>query len=346
MRTHRLLALVLIAPLLLLAACGDDDGGSGGSSSSEDADVTLYTGRNKDLVAPIIRAFEEQSGLSVDVRYGDSAEMGAQILEEGDDTRADVFLSQEVGAIGVLDDAGLLAPLPTETVELVDARYRPAEGTNWVGVTGRSRVLVYNPELIAEDELPSGVADLTDPAYEGQVGWAPTNPSFQSFITAMRATEGDDAARAWLEAMIDNGTEAYENNIEILDAVNEGDLAMGLINHYYWARNNAEQGNEQTSKLLFFEGDDLGALVNATAAAITVTGADNPNAQELVDFLLSPEGQALFVERVQEYPLVAGVEQPSGVPPLDELEGPQIDLTDLESLEDTQALLTDVGLLN
>jgi iron(III) transport system substrate-binding protein len=345
MRTRRLLAPVLMVPLVLLAACGGDDGGDS-SSGSGDADVTLYTGRNKDLVAPIIEAFEQESGLQVDVRYGDSAEMGAQILEEGDSTPADVFLSQEVGAIGVLEDAGLLAPLPTETVELVDARYRPVEGTNWVGVTGRSRALVYNPDLIAEDELPTGVADLTDPVYESQVGWAPTNPSFQSFVTAMRITEGEDAARAWLDAMIDNGTEAYENNIEILDAVNNGDLAMGLINHYYWARNHAEQGDDQVSKLKFFEGDDLGALVNATAVAITVAGSDDPDAQELVDFLLSPEGQALFVERVQEYPLVAGVDQPSGVPPLAELEGPQIDLADLESLEETQALLTDVGLLN
>lgn len=342
-RPRRLLALALLVPLLALAACSDD-GGDGGSGSG-DADLTLYTGRNKDLLDPIIEDFTEQTGIEVDVRYGDSAEMGAQILEEGTDTPADVFLSQEVGAIGVLEEAGLLTPLPEATVELVDERYRPTEGTNWVGVTGRSRVLVYNPELVAPDELPAGVLDLTDPAYEGKVGWAPTNPSFQSFITAMRVTEGEDAARAWLEGMIDNGTESFENNLEILDAVNNGDLEMGLINHYYWARNAAEQ-EDQVSKLQFFEGDDLGALVNATAVAITTTGADNPNAQELVDYLLSVEGQTAFVEKVAEYPLVDGVEQPAGVPPLDQLEGPAIDLSDLESLEATQALLTDVGLLS
>jgi iron(III) transport system substrate-binding protein len=344
--SRRLLApaTALLIGGLLLAGCSDD-GGDSSTSGSSDADLVLYTGRNKDLLSPIIEDFTEQTDIEVDVRYGDSAEMGAQILEEGERTPADVFLSQEVGAIGVLDEAGLLSPLPAETVELVDERYRPSEGTNWVGVTGRSRVLVYNPEMVSADELPAGVMELTDPAWEGKVGWAPTNPSFQSFITAMRVTEGEEATKAWLEAMIDNGTVSFENNLEILDAVNNGDLEAGLINHYYWARNEAEQ-EDQASELHFFDGGDVGALVNATAVAITTTGADDPDAQALVDFLLSTEGQTAFVESVAEYPLVAGIEQPAGVPPIDELEGPAIDLADLESLEQTQALLSDVGLLN
>jgi len=342
---------VLLAAVLglamLAAACGDDEGGSGegDGSSSEEAELVIYSGRNEDLVQPLIDTFSEGTGIKVEVRYGNSAEMGAQLLEEGTDTPADLFYSQEVGAIGVLAKADLLAPLPTELVERVDERFRPHEGTDWVGVTGRSRVIVQNPELVPE--APTSVLDLTDPEYKDQVAWVPSNASFQSFITAFRVTQGDDAAREWLEAMKANGAKSYENNVDVLEAVNNGDIGLGLINHYYWARMADEVGgaDKMTAQLIFPEGDDPGALVNATAAAITVNGEDNPAALKFIEFLLSDEGQKEFVDETWEYPLVVGVADPVGLPPLDELGGPQLDLTDLDSLEQTQELLTDVGLL-
>ena len=371
MRTRRLLAL-LLPVLLLAAACGDDDGadvtgsasgsssgsasdsGSGSGSASapasnepidEDAALVVYSGRNEELVAPLIEEFEAASGYDVSVRYGGSAEMGAALLEEGGRTPADVFYSQEVGAVGELEQADLLAPLPDEVVARVDERFRPVDGNRWVGVTGRSRVIVYNPDLV--EDVPTGVLDLTDPQYEGKVAWAPSNASFQSFITAFRVAEGEDAAREWLEAMIDNGVEEYSNNEEILNAVDNGDIAVGLINHYYWARLLDEVGDDELrAELVFPKGDDPGGLVNATAVAILAGAADNPAALAFVEYLLSEEGQSYFTEETLEYPLVDGVADPEGVPPLDELEGPAIDLTDLESLAETQALLTDVGLLS
>jgi iron(III) transport system substrate-binding protein len=250
-----------------------------------------------------------------------------------------------VGAIGVLDSADLLAPLPQEVVEQVDDRYRPAEGTDWVGVTGRSRVLVVNPDVV--DEVPTSIGDLTDPAYEGQVAWAPDNASFQSFVTAFRVAEGEEAAAEWLDGMIANDTQTYANNVDILEAVDNGDVGIGLINHYYWARMANEVGGADNmgAELVFLQGEDPGALVNATAVAITRTGADNPASLEFVQYLLSPEGQAYFVEETKEYPLIEGVADPEGLPALEELAGPQIDLTDLESLEATITLLTDKGLL-
>jgi iron(III) transport system substrate-binding protein len=195
-------------------------------------------------------------------------------------------------------------------------------------------------------EVPAGVLDLTDPQYKGQVAWAPGNASFQSFVTAFRVAAGDEAAEAWLEAMIDNEAQTYESNSDILEAVNNGDVAIGLINHYYWARSLPELGEDLVAELVFPAGDDPGGLVNATAVGITKSGADNPASQELVDYLLSATGQDYFVTETYEYPLVAGIDQPAGVPPLDELEGPEIDLTDLESLQETQTMLTNVGLLS
>lgn len=341
MRTGRWSRLALLAPVALLgAACGGDDSGEG-----DEGELTLYSGRNETLVQPLIDDFEEASGISVEVRYGNSAELGAALLEEGDGTPADVFYSQEVGALGVLAKADLLSALPDTVVQLVDERFQPAAGNEWVGVTGRSRVIVYNPSLIAEP--PTGVLDLTDPKYEGQTAWVPSNAGFQAFITAFRVSQGEDAARQWLEDMKANGAQTYEGNEEVLAAVAEGQVGMGLINHYYWARMLSEVGEaDMTAQLIFPAGDDPGALVNASAVGITGNGADNPAALELVEYLLSVEGQTYFATETFEYPLIEGVDDPVGVPPLEELQGPPLDLTDLDSLEATQALLTEAGLLS
>jgi iron(III) transport system substrate-binding protein len=309
--------------------------------------LTVYSGRDEELIQPVIDVFAEATGADVEVRYGSSAEMGAALMEEGDRTPADVFYSQEVGALGMLAKEGLLAELPDTTTELVDERFRPAEGTDWVGVTGRSRVIVYNRDLV--EEPPAGVLELTDPAYEGQVAIVPGNAGFQAFVTAFRVSEGEDEAREWLEAMQDNGVVTdIESNGDVLAAVERGDIEMGLINHYYWARTLEETGGaeERAAQLVFPTGDDPGGLVNATAVGITVSGEDNPAAQAFVDFLLSVEGQTYFATETFEYPLVEGVDDPEGVPPLEDLQGPPLDLTDLDSLQATQDLLTELGLLS
>lgn len=331
----------------MASACGggDDDAATDTTEAAEEAELVVYSGRDEELVGPLIEMFEEESGITTEVRYGDSAEMAAALLEEGENTPADVFYSQEVGTVGALSKAGLLSPLPEDVVAEVPERYRPTEGTDWVGVTGRSRVIVVNPDVI--DDAPTTVEELTEEQYEGEVGWAPGNASFQSFVTAYRVGQGEQAASDWLDAMIENDTQTYENNVSILEAVEAGDLGAGLINHYYWARMAAEVGgaDNMASDLVFLEEGDPGALVNATAVAITTTGADNPASLEFVEFLLSPEAQEYFVDETKEYPLVDGVKGPAELPTIEELVGPEIDLGDLDSVEETITVLTDKGLL-
>jgi iron(III) transport system substrate-binding protein len=381
-RSLRLLLAALAIPALALVACTSDDDASSTTTTAQEttgedpcpspgistADldlstpgvaapgtpvsftpdpslkgqtVTLYSGRDEELIQPLIDEFSRLTGVTVDVRYGNSAEMGAQILEEGANSPADVFYSQEVGAVGALAKEGLLAPLPDDIVERVQERFQPKGDNLWVGVTGRSRVIVYNPDEV--DEVPQCVKALTDPAYEGEVAIVPGNAGFQAFVTGFRVSEGDDAARQWLEDMQANKVVTdIESNSDVLEAVNNGDVAVGLINHYYWARH---EGRDQLkAQLIFPTGDDPGGLVNATAVGITAKGAKNPAALALVDYLTSAEGQKYFVEQTWEYPVVGGVVGPQGLPPLAELEGPQIDLADLDSLAETQALLNDLGL--
>ncbi len=360
MRRLRFLFLAILTLVALTAAACGDDGDSGESSddattttaaAGEDEDLTgqklvLYSGRDEELIQPIVDAFEEETGAEVEVRYGSSSEMAAQILEEGDATPAEVFYSQEVGAVGALAKAGLLSELPEDLINSVDERFRPKSDPMWVGVTGRSRVIVYNPDKLEELDLkvPSGVEELTDPAYKGHVAIVPGNAGFKAFITGFRVSKGEDAARKWLTDMQANDVNTtFESNGDVLEAVNNGDIALGLINHYYWARH--ENRDQLTAQLIFPTGDDPGGLVNATAAGITKKGAENPVAVAFIRYLLSEEGQQTFVAETWEYPVIDGVSDPEGIPALDTLEGPQIDLADLDSLEDTEALLTELGLL-
>ncbi|WP_084959995.1 iron ABC transporter substrate-binding protein [Thermoactinospora rubra] len=326
-------ALVPLA-LLAVAACGSEDE----PSFSDDA-LVIYSGRNQNLVGPLLDKLKAATRLDVQVRYGDSAELAAQILEEGDRTRADLFFSQDAGALGALSKHGMLTPLPQNLLERVPDKYR---GKDWVGLSGRSRVIVYDPRTVAAP--PKSVLELTDPKWRGKVGWAPTNASFQAFVTAMRVLKGEDATRQWLQAMKDNGTQTYPNNIAILNAVDDGKLQLGLINHYYWYEKVAEKG-QIPSRLAYLPAGDPGALVNVAGIGQLKTTKHAQAAQRAIDYLLGPEAQQYFAQQTKEYPLVAGVEPDPGLPKLDTLNGPAIDLAKLDSLEETLKMLQDVGLV-
>jgi iron(III) transport system substrate-binding protein len=330
-------ALALIPLAMFAVACGDD-----GPTFDDDA-LVIYSGRNKNLVGPLLDRLQTATGLDVQVRYGDSAELAAQILEEGERTRADLFFSQDAGALGALAKEGMLAPVPQEVLNRVPAKYRGADGT-WVGVSGRSRVIVYDPRQVSEP--PTSVFELTDPKYRGKVGWAPTNASFQSFVTALRVISGEDKAREWLEAMKANDAQVYSNNVNILNAVDEGKLQLGLMNHYYWYEKVAERGQAAVpSKLAFLPGGDPGALVNVAGVGVLKASAHGEAAQKAMDYLLGTDAQTYFAQETKEYPLISGVETDPGLPALDSLKGPDIDLGRLDSLEQTVRLLEDVGLV-
>lgn len=336
----RLAALAAAAFATTLSACS-----SGTTAVSPEDGVVVYSGRSEELVAPLFVKFTEATGIPIQARYGDSAELAAQMLEEGDATPAQVFFSQDAGALGAVAAEDLLAPLPEGLATDIPAEYRSTDGT-WTGVTGRARVIAYDPEQVPADQVPTSVFDLTDPAWQGQVAIAPTNASFQSFVTAMRKTEGDGATRAWLAALVANDVQTYEKNGLILDAVDAGQVKLGLINHYYWYEKAAEIGADaMRAQVAFTAPGDPGSLVNVAGVGITEPAAENPNATALVAWLLTPEVQQWFVENTFEYPLVASVAAADGLPALDELSGPDVALADLADLPGTLEMLTEVGLL-
>lgn len=337
LRGRRLVGLATVSLLTLgLTACGGDEG---------EGTLTVYSGRSENLVQPLIDRFAEETGIEVEVRYGGTAEMAAQIIEEGENTPAEVFLAQDAGALGALAAEGLLAELPQATLDRVPETYRSGDGT-WVGVTGRSRVLVYNKDAVEASELPESVFDLVEPEWAGRVGIAPTNASFQAFVTAMRVQHGDDAARQWLADLAANEPRIYDGNSAIVADVDAGALDVGLVNHYYVYALAAEQGvpvDDLTVALHFFPDGDTGALVNISGVALTKDQPDD-EAQQFVDFLLSQEAQEYFRDETHEYPMIEGVGPHEGLPALTELEAPDIDLNDLADLQTTVEMIAEAGL--
>lgn len=342
---RRSIALALAAgTALALAACSSgSDAGEG--SAADTGSVVVYSGRSEELVSPLFERFTTETGIEVQARYGDSAELAAQLIEEGDRTPAQVFFSQDAGALGAVAAQGVLAPLPAAAAGKVPAEYVAADGT-WTGVTGRARVIAYDSEAVSADQVPTSVLDLTDPRWRGQVGIAPTNASFQSFVTAMRLDLGDDATRAWLEGLVANDVQTFEKNGLILDAVDSGQVQLGLINHYYWYEKAAEVGEDtMRARIAFTAPKDPGSLVNVAGVGVTLPAATDANAAAFVAWLLSPQVQQWFVENTFEYPLADGLAIPDGLPSLDTLAGPDVALADLADLPGTLAMLTEVGLL-
>ena len=313
--------------------------------SAGTGDFTLYSGRNETLVGPLIEQYAEETGVSIDTRYGGTGELAATILEEGEDTPASLFFSQDAGALGLLADEGRFETLPAELLDRVEERFRDSEG-RWVGVTGRARVLAYNTDTVSEDELPGSVRDLTDPAWAGRVGWAPENASFQAFITAFRLLDGDDAVRGWLKAMIANGAVNFgDSNSAIVQAIGNGEIDAGLVNHYYLYAVGREAGEGFPVANHFFAGGDPGSLINVAGIGL-IKGANDENAAlAFVDYLLSEEAQEYFATETFEYPLVEGVAAPEGLVPLGEIAHPDIALGDLADLRGTLDLLSEVGLV-
>ncbi len=336
---------VALAPMLAIVLVACAGGAAPGTSPTGSGEpLTVYSGRNEEFIGPLLDRFRSESGIRLQVRYGDSAEHAATLLEEGDASPADVFISQDAGALGAVAEEGLLGELDAAVLDRVDPRFRPPDG-RWVGISGRARVAAYNTESLSEEDLPGSILEFTAPEWRGRIGFPPTNASFQAFVAAMILTEGEDATREFLEGLQANDPELYEDNSSVVRAVAAGDIEVGFVNHYYLYEVSAEEGDIPVANH-FFSGGDPGALVNAAGVGILVTTDESPAAERLVDFLTGEEGQTYFAEETLEYPVVPGVEPGAELPPLDEIESPDIDLSDLGgALDPALRLLAEVGLV-
>lgn len=313
------------------AAAEDDDPG----------ELTVYSGRGESLVGALLERFEAETGIRVRVRYAGTAQLAVAILEEGDRSPADIYYAQDAGALGVLADAEALAVLPNALLNQVDPKFRDSDG-RWIGTSGRARVLVISPERVPEP--PGSIFDLTEPQWNGRVGWAPTNGSFQAFVTAMRQIHGEEATEDWLRAMLANDVREYPKNSPQVQAVHDGELDIGLVNHYYLYRFLDEDPNFRAANH-FTDPGQAGALINIAGVGMLSASDNRDNALRFVEYLLGEHAQEYFRDQTSEYPLAAGIAARPELAPLDELDPPSLALTSLADLEGTLALLQEVGAL-
>ena len=336
---HALAALVVFA--LVATGCGDD---GGSSSDVPSGSITVYSGRNEELIGELVTRFEESTGVDVSVRYGDSPALAATLREEGDNSPADVFFAQDPASLGAIAEEGMFARLPDDLLGLVPGEFSDRDG-RWVGTSGRARTIVYDTSQLAPADLPADVQALTAPEWRGRLAIAPANGSFVAFVATMILTDGEEATAAWLAAVAANDPGTYSENSVIVAAVDGGEIEAGLVNHYYLLRREAEEGDVSAANHFFANGGPE-SLVMPAGAGVLATSDNEEAALAFIEFLLATESQQYFADETFEFPLIAGVDPDPRLPAISDLDPPDIDLSDLAGALDTATdLIADAGLL-
>ena len=309
---------------------------------ADPGNLIVYSGRGELLVGPIIQQFQIATGIEVSVKYGQTQEIAATLLEEGNKSPADLFFAQDPGGLGSVED--MLAPLSNEILNLVPEWARPSNG-KWVGLSGRARTVVYNPKNLTEADLPDDMYGFTDPKWKDRIGWAPTNSSFQAMVTAMRATWGEEKTRNWLEGIQANEPAIYPKNTPQVAAVAASEIDVGFVNHYYLYRFLAEEGETFSARNYHPRAGGPGSMVMVAGAGILSTSANPGNGQKFLQFMLSKVAQQYFASQTFEYPLVEDIKPNHLLPPLDEIKRPNITMSELADVRGTVNLLRETGVL-
>ena len=314
------------------------------SAQDEVQSLTIYAGRSELLMKPLLEQFSKDTGIPIRVRYGDGTDLALGILEEGQNSPADVYLTQDVGALGALQAAERLTPLTEDILDSVPAAYRSPAGL-WVGLSGRARVIVYNTDAVNPTTLPASIFDYTKPEWRGRLGIVPRSDGFPEFVTAMRLTRGEAFTRQWLLDLKANAPRTYPNNIAAITAVKNGEIELAFLNHYYLYRFLAEEGEGFKARNYYFTNGDLGGLFLVSGAGVLDSATNPEGARRFIAYLLEKSSQEYFAAETHEYPLVSGVTAGAELPALSTLTTPQIDLADIQDLRGSLELMRATGII-
>jgi iron(III) transport system substrate-binding protein len=335
-----LLAFAAItAAVVLLAACG--------GSSSSDGTLILYNGQHEQTTDSLVAGFQKATGISVEVRNDDEDTLADEIVTEGSNSPADVIYTENSPALEYLQGKGLLAPVDPSTLAHTPSKWNSPRG-DWVGVSARVSVLIYNPSLISAGELPTKVSELADPRYNGKLAFAAGETDFQPIVTSYARTYGQAATLKWLEAIKANaGSHVYPDNETIADEVNRGAVAFGVVNQYYWYRMRAELGASNVhSKIAYFAPRDPGYVIDISAAGILKSSNHKAAAQKFLAYLVGEQGQEIIAHSISyEYPIDDGVSTSAPETPFDQLQPNPITIPQLGDGSTAIALLRQAGLL-
>ena len=310
--------------------------------AQEPGELVVYSGRSTSLVDPIIQQFAEVTGIDVKVKYATTSQLAATLLEEGRNSPADVFFAQDPGGLGAVEE--MLAVLPDSILDQVPDWAHSPQG-RWVGISGRARTVVYNTDRLTESDLPDDMLGFTDPKWKGRIGWAPTNASFQTMVTAMRAVWGENKTRMWLQGIQANEPAIYPKNTPQVAAAAAGEIDVGFVNHYYLFRFLAEEGEDFAARNYHPRAGGPGSIIMVAGAGILTTAENRTNAERFLNFMLSTLGQQYFASQTFEYPLVDDVKTQRVLVAISEINALQIPLSGLADLAGTQNLLRETGVL-
>ncbi len=304
--------------------------------------LVIYSGRGESLVGALFERAEDELGIDLEVRYGDTPELVTLMLTEGAESPADVIFAQDSGHLGALANQDMLAVLPQEVVGLADERFRDPAG-RWVGTSGRARVLVYNTGKLSEDTLPRSLKELADPRWKGKLGWAPSNGSFQSHVSALRHIWGEEETRAWLEGVAANEPTPFPKNSPQVEAAADGAIEIGWVNHYYLHR--LKTDGYAAANYSFAEEGDPGNVLMLSGMAVRQGSERADDAAKLIAWMLSKPAQEHFAAENFEYPTRPGVATHPDVPAVDSLHLATVEQAWLADLGPTRQLLGELGLL-
>jgi iron(III) transport system substrate-binding protein len=337
-----------------LAGCSSkssssDSSATTGSGSTSGTTITLYNGQHPETTQALLAAFEKQTGIHVRERDGDETELAQQIEQEGGSSPADVFYTENSPPLMALEGKGLLSALPGDVLAAVPSQYNSPQG-DWVGVTGRVSVMVYNTSQLSASQLPKSIMDLADPQWKGKLAIAPTETDFQPIVTSVAKSKGTQAAETWLKAIKSNAAKHIEPDNETVTAdVNDGQAAIGLINHYYWYRLAKEVGSSKVhSAIGYFAPQDPGYIIDVSGAGVLKSSKHQAAAEQLVAFLVSAAGQQVISGPASdsfEYPLRPGVAASSELRPFSELQPAPLSIADLGDGAESLQLLEQTQLL-
>jgi iron(III) transport system substrate-binding protein len=331
----------------VLVAAGNLMAGCAGLSSGSGRSLTLYNGQHEQTTDSLVQGFEKQTGISVSVRDDDEDTLADEIVTEGAHSPADVIYTENSPALEYLQDKGLLAPVASSTLADTPGRFNSPQG-DWLGISARVSVLIYDPRLINQSQLPAHVAELADPRYKGKLAFAAGETDFQPIVTSYAHTYGQAATLKWLEAIKENaGSHIYPDNETIADEVNRGAVAFGVINQYYWYRLRAELGAENVhSKITYFAPRDPGYVLDVSAAGILRSSKHKAAAQKFLAYLVSRQGQEIIAHSISyEYPIDDGVKVAAQETPFEDLQPNPITIAQLGDGSTAIALLREAGLL-
>ncbi|UGT39413.1 iron ABC transporter substrate-binding protein [Nocardia yamanashiensis] len=314
------------------------------NSSGDDNEILVYNAQHESLTKEWAAAFTKQTGIKVTLRQGGDTDLGNQLVAEGKNSPADVFLTENSPAMALVENAGLFADLDQSTVANVPAEYRPSTG-KWTGIAARSTVFVYNTGKLTADQLPKSLLDLQQPQWKGKWSAGASGADFQAIVAALLELKGEDATKAWLKGMKENAI-VSQNNVTTMKGVNAGQFDGGVIYHYYWYRDQAKtKENSGNTALYYFKNQDPGAFVSVSGGGVLKSSKKQENAQKFVAFITSQQGQEVLRDGdSMEYPVASNVSANPALPPLNTLGAPKIDPAKLDAKKVTQ-LMTEAGLL-